>query len=91
MSDLENLEIYNFVYKNDAKKRMHVGIVAQDLRGIYDEALHQDEKGYLSYEKEPIMYSMVNAVKEIFKTQKDFDKKQTKLNKKADKLIRMYE
>jgi len=91
MNDLENLETYNFTYKSDAKQRNHVGLIAQKLKGVYDEALHQDEKGYLSYEKEPIMYSMVNAVKEIFKTQKDFDKKQTKLNKKADKLIRMYE
>ena len=91
MSDLENLETYNFTYKSDTKQRNHVGLIAQKLKGVYDEALHQDEKGYLSYEKEPIMYSMVNAVKEIFKSQKNFDKKQAKLNKKADKLIRMYE
>ena len=91
IDDFKSIETYNFTYKNDKKQRLHVGLIAQKLKGVYDEALHQDENGYYSYEKEPIFYSMVNGVKEIFGLQKELVKKQAKLNKKAEKLIRMYE
>lgn len=90
LENLNKIKTYNFTYKADKQKRNHVGLIAQHLQNLYDEALHKDEKGYLSYEKEPILYSMINAVKEIFAKQNKMEKQTRKLNKKADKLIRMY-
>ena len=90
LENLNKIKTYNFTYKADKQKRNHVGLIAQHLQNLYDEALHKDEKGYLSYEKEPILYSMINAVKEIFSKQNKIEKQTIKLNKKADKLIRMY-
>lgn len=90
LENLNKIKTYNFTYKSDKQKRNHVGLIAQHLQNLYDEALHKDEKGYLSYEKEPILYSMINAVKEIFSKQNKIEKQTIKLNKKADKLIRMY-
>jgi len=87
---IKQIETFLYTFKNDAKKKIHAGLIAQKLQGLFDEALHEDDKGYLSYEKEPILYAMVNSVKEIYASQIDLAKKQRKTNAKADRLLRKY-
>jgi len=87
---IKNIETFIYTYKSDKNNRMHVGLIAQKIIGIFDEALHKDNKGYYSYEREPILYAMVNSVKDIYKHQNLILKEQYKANKKADKLLRKY-
>jgi len=91
INEVSTLRTFNFTYKSDKKQQLFVGIIAQKLLGIFDEAIHMDDKGYLSYEKTPILYAMVNSVKDIFNHQYDLSIKQKKLNRKADKLLKKYE
>ena len=88
--EILKVNTYVYTYKNDKNARTYVGVIAQKLIGIFDEALHKDAKGYYSYERTPLLYAMTNSVKEINSKQKQMSEKNNKLNKKADKLIRMY-
>lgn len=87
---VKEIETFLYTFKNDAKKKIHAGLIAQKLQGLFDEALHEDEKGYLSYEKEPILYAMVNSVKEIYASHVALAKKQRKANSRADRLLYKY-
>ena len=89
--ELSKIDKYLFTFKNDKKQRIRPGIIAQKLIGVFDEALLKDSDGYYNYDKSSLLYAMVNSVKEFFNKQLDIVKKQKKLNKKADKLLRMYE
>lgn len=88
---LKNVDSYLYTFKSDKENKIHVGLIAQKIIGIFDEALSKDEDGFYSYEKSPILYAMINSVKEIYYNQTKINQKQKKLNKEADKLIRMYE
>lgn len=91
IDSINKLETYLYTFKSDVKQILSAGIIAQKLKGVFDEALHQDADGYYSYSREPILYAMINSVKEIDKKQSDLSKNQNKLNKKANKLLRMYQ
>jgi endosialidase-like protein len=42
----------------------HVGLVAQDVQKVIPEAVTQNSKGYLLVNNDPIIWSMLNAIKE---------------------------
>lgn len=49
----------------DSEKE-HVGILAQELQRVIPEAVHEDKSsGYLTIETTPVLWTLVNAVKEL--------------------------
>ena len=42
----------------------HVGLVAQDVQAVIPEAVTENSKGYLLLNNDPILWSMLNAIKE---------------------------
>ncbi|MCR4881075.1 MAG: tail fiber domain-containing protein [bacterium] len=90
IKDISKVETYLYTFKNDKKQQNRVGIIAQKLIGVFDEALHKDSNGYYSYERDVLMYAMTNSAKEIYDKQDELSKKQKEANSEADKLIRMY-
>ena len=42
----------------------HIGVVAQDVQRVIPEAVTQNSKGYLLVNNDPIIWSMLNAIKE---------------------------
>jgi trimeric autotransporter adhesin len=42
----------------------HVGLVAQDVQKVIPEAVTENNKGYLVLDNDPILWSMLNAIKE---------------------------
>jgi len=42
----------------------HVGLVAQDVQRVIPEAVTENSKGYLLLNNDPILWSMLNAIKE---------------------------
>lgn len=62
--EISQLQPYTYTYKKDKKKQVVTGVIAQDLQKVFPEAV-KERKGYLSVNKDPIFYAMVNAVKEL--------------------------
>ena len=42
----------------------HVGLVAQDVQQVIPEAVTENNKGYLLVNNDPIIWTMLNAIKE---------------------------
>jgi len=42
----------------------HVGVVAQDVQKVIPEAVTENSKGYLLVNNDPIIWTMLNAIKE---------------------------
>lgn len=90
IEDIKKIDTYTYTYKDDKKKSLQVGLIAQKIAGIFDEAIHIDAKGFYSYERTPILYAMVNSVKSISARLDAVSKEQKSLNSRADKLLKMY-
>jgi hypothetical protein len=58
---------YRYKPENDLGIRdaeEHIGVVAQDVQRVIPEAVTKNNKGYLLVNNDPIIWSMVNAIKE---------------------------
>ena len=62
---IRQLKVFNFTFKQDERKRSHVGIIAQDLQKLYPEAVENDLAGFLAIRKEYILFTMLNAIKDL--------------------------
>jgi hypothetical protein len=56
----------------------HIGVVAQDVQKVIPEAVTENSKGYLLVNNDPIIWTMLNAIKE---QQGEFRQQQTELVK----------
>ena len=65
LSELKKLKIYNYVFKNDSLRVAHVGVIAQDLKRIFPNAVYKDENGYYKIRWDEMFYAAINAVKEL--------------------------
>ena len=59
-----------FHYKKDNELGLlseseHIGLGAQDLAKVLPEAVSQDGNGYLTVNANPILYSLINSIKEL--------------------------
>jgi hypothetical protein len=69
----------------------HIGVVAQDVQRVIPEAVTENGKGYLLVNNDPIIWSMVNAIKE---QQREIEQQQKLLlaqsavNEEQQKLLR---
>ncbi len=83
LKEINSITIKNYIYKDDKDKTPHVGVIAQQLKEVFPNAVFEDEKGYLSIRIEDIFYSMVNAIKELYVLNQDLN---TKLNEIITKI-----
>ena len=90
IDSIKKIDTFNFTYKSDKKKMLHTGLIAQNLVGVFDEALHKDNKGFYSYERTPLKFAMINSVKSIYNKISAILDEQNKLNSRADKLLNHY-
>jgi Chaperone of endosialidase len=65
------LKIHPIRYRYKADNAMgihdseeHIGVVAQDIQKVIPEAVTENKKGYLLVNNDPIIWSMLNAIKE---------------------------
>ena len=65
LAELKKLNIYNYTFKNDANKTPHVGVIAQDLKLVFPNAVTRGANGFLQIRWDEMFYALVNAVKEI--------------------------
>ena len=67
LKDLKALNVYNFTFKNDKNKLPQVGVIAQELRKVFPNAVFQDNNGYLKIRWDEMFYATINAIKELDK------------------------
>jgi hypothetical protein len=59
-----------YKYKVDNEKNLptdkeYVGLAAQEIEEVIPEAINKDDQGYLTVNNDPIIWTMLNAIKEI--------------------------
>ena len=69
LSEILKLQPVRYRYKQDNgmginDREEHVGFVAQDVQKVIPEAVSENSKGYLLVNNDPILWTMLNAIKE---------------------------
>ena len=65
LEKIKQLKVYNYTFKDDKDKTPRVGVIAQDLKKVFPDAVAKGEDGFLRIRWEDIFYALVNAVKEL--------------------------
>ncbi len=63
----------------------HIGVVAQDVQRVIPEAVTENSKGYLLVNNDPIIWSMLNAIKE---QQREFELQQAANKEQQGELVK---
>ena len=65
MDKINRIKVYDFTFKKDDLKTPHVGVIAQELQKVFPNAVTKDENGYLQIRHEDMVFTMINALKEL--------------------------
>ena len=65
LDKIRKLKVYNYIYRKDAQKVPHVGVIAKDLQKVFPNAVKKGSDGFLSIRTDDMFYALINAVKEI--------------------------
>lgn len=86
LKEINQLEVKNYTYKDDAQKTPHIGVIAQKLMKIFPDAVKKGADGYYRIRTEDIFYAVVNAVKELYQNVQELAAKITGLDKRITEL-----
>ncbi len=86
LDKLRKLEIFNYTFKDDKDKTPRVGVMAQDLKKIFPDAVIKGEDGFLRIRMEDMFYAVINAVKELDNRTSAQEKKIKELEKRIEEL-----
>ena len=67
LKEINKLQVYNYTYKADKAQTPHVGVMAQDLKKVFPNAVKKGSDGYYRIRLEDMFYAMINSVKELSK------------------------
>jgi hypothetical protein len=75
LSEIGKLKPIRYHYKQDnelglSSEQGQVGLVAQDVQNVIPDAVSENDQGYLMLNSDPIIWAMLNAIKEL-KAQND--------------------
>jgi len=65
LAEIKKLNVYNYTFKNDSNKLPHVGVIAQDLKMVFPNAVVKGDDGYYKIRWDEMLYAAINAVKEL--------------------------
>lgn len=65
LEQIKKINIYNYTYRADVNKLPHVGVIAQDLKRIFPDAVSKDENGYYKIRWDEMLYSAINSIKTL--------------------------
>jgi hypothetical protein len=86
LDKIQQLKVYNYIFKADKYKLPQIGVIAQDLQKIFPNAISKDENGYLKIRWEDMFYAAINAIKELDAKISVLVNKTLHLENKIDKL-----
>lgn len=88
LNEINKVNVINFSYKEDEtanKKMKHVGVIAQEIRDIFPNAVIEDSQGYLQIRSEDIFFAMLNSIKELNTKNLELTQKINYLEEKINK------
>lgn len=65
LDEINKLKVYNYTYKNDKNNLPHVGVIAQDLKQVFPNAVTKDSRGYYQIRWDEMFYAAINAIKTL--------------------------
>ncbi|MBQ8460387.1 tail fiber domain-containing protein [bacterium] len=65
LDEIKKLNVYNYTFKTDKYKLPQVGVIAQDLKLIFPNAVVKGEDGYYKIRWDEMFYAAVNAIKTL--------------------------
>ena len=65
LEEIKKINVYNYTYKNDKNKLPQVGVIAQDLKTVFPNAVFKDKNGYYTIRWDEMLYAAINAVKTL--------------------------
>jgi len=65
LDELKKLNVYNFTFKNDSSRAPQVGVMAQDLKLVFPNAVSKDENGYYQIRWDEMLYALINSAKSL--------------------------
>ena len=86
LDKIRELKVFNYTFKKDEKKIPHVGVIAQDLKKIFPDAVKKGVDGFLTIRMEDMFYAMINAIKELDAKYQAQEKRINELEKRIQKL-----
>jgi hypothetical protein len=65
IKEINKLNVVNYTYKADKAKTPHVGVIAQDLKKVFPDAVKKGSDGYYRIRLEDMFYAMINSVQQL--------------------------
>lgn len=65
LEEIKRLNIYNYTFKNDPNKLPQVGVIAQELKLVFPNAVTKDEDGYYRIRWDEMLYAAINSIKTL--------------------------
>ncbi len=65
LDELKKLNVYNFTFKDDPSNAPHVGVMAQNLKLVFPNAVSKNENGYYQIRWDEMLYAVINSVKSL--------------------------
>ena len=75
LAEIRKLEVFNYTFKDDKAKTPRVGVMAQDLKKIFPNAVFKGEDGFYRIRMEDMFYAIINAIKELDRIVTSHDKR----------------
>lgn len=65
LDEIRKLHIYNYTFKNDPNKLPQVGVIAQELKLVFPNAVTKGEDGYYKIRWDEMLYAAINSIKTL--------------------------
>lgn len=65
LNAINRLTVYNYTYKADEEQQPQVGVIAQDLKRVFPNAVSKDKNGYYQIRWDEMFYAAINAIKTL--------------------------
>ena len=66
LDEIRKLNVYNYTFKTDKNQVPQVGVIAQDLRLVFPNAVEKDKNGYYQIRWDEMFYAAINSIKTLY-------------------------
>ncbi len=81
LKEVMKIQPVEFTYKADSEKKLNIGVIAQELKKIFPEAVTKRDDGYYMVKESPVFYALLNSVKELNSNYEKIKKNNDELEK----------